>query len=384
MTDAVYSLADKMLKLDNAQDIAEYVDKLQKSTNIREIRLSGNTFGEAACAALAPVICKQKSSLQIARLADIFTGRLREEIPPALSHLLTALNPCISLHTLDLSNNAFGPTAQEPLIAFLSSHVPLEHLYLANNGLGPETGTRIAVALTRLAEEKKANNASTLKTLVCGRNRLENSSMLAWSQCFTAHGSLFEIRLPQNGIRPEGIETLLRDGLSNCIRLKVMDLQDNTFTLRGAKALAHVLPIWTELNELGVGDCLLSARGGNILAEAISKGLNSEIAILKLQYNDLDLAAVKALKKAIENNLAKLKLLELNGNKFNQDEDIVDEIRAMFSDRGLGELDDLDDMEEESGEESDADDSESPKTTGEGNSQSADILVSALDTTHIK
>src|SRR6201996_9862796 len=93
---------------------------------------------------------------QVANFADIFTGRLLNEIPQALSSLLTALLTLPNLHTVNLNDNAFGLNTQAPLVAFLSSHVPPQHLILNNNGLGPHAGILIADALSALHEKKEA------------------------------------------------------------------------------------------------------------------------------------------------------------------------------------------------------------------------------------
>ena len=103
-------------------------------------------------------------------------------------------------------------------------------MILNNNGLGPEAGTLVADALTRLAEAKRAvsSDAPLLETMICGRNRLENGSMIAWARALAAHGEgLKEVKMVQNGIRQEGIKVLLQAGLSKAKRLEVLDLQDN-------------------------------------------------------------------------------------------------------------------------------------------------------------
>lgn len=284
-------------------------------------------------------------------MADIFTGRLREEIPAALEALLPALQTCHSLHTVNLCDNAFGPTAAAPLEKFFTEHTPLRHLFLQNNGMGPEAGARMARAL--------AKNTATLETIICGRNRLENGSASAWVECFNAHKTLKVIKMPQNGIRPEGIETIMKDGLGSCSSLEVVDMQDNTFTQKGSVALASVLPKWGSLKELAVGDCLLGARGGVVVAEALQKGSNTALLTLRLQYNDLDAKGLKALATATKLGLPALNLIELNGNKFAEDDESLDTLRDLFEERGNGSIDDLDDLEEPSDDEgSDAEDNE--------------------------
>jgi len=294
------------------------------------------------------------------------------------------------LHTVNLSDNAFGPTAQEPLINFLSAHVPLEHLILANNGLGPEAGCNIAQALATLAEAKfssrsNATNGSSmqngvsvaappLKTLVCGRNRLGDASMVPWANCFKSNRSLKTIRMPQNGIRPEGIAVILRDGIVHDHDLEILDLQDNTFTLKGALALADILPDLPKLTDLGVGDCLLSARGGVVVAETLKKGANVKLEYVRLQYNEIESNGAKEFLSAVKLGLPTLKRIEFNGNKFADDDEVVEEFRSLFLGRRFGELDELDDMEEVSDEEEEEEDEETERE-GVGRAAAArDIL----------
>ena len=311
-----------------------------------------------------------KPQLQVANLSDIFTSRLLSEIPTALSHLLTALLSLPNLHTVDLSDNAFGLNTQAPLVEFLSQHVPLRHLILNNNGLGPAAGILIADALTTLAERKRNNTerraevkdsspVPRLETITCGRNRLETGSMAAWAKAYAAHSGMREVKMVQNGIRQDGIVHLLREGLSRNAELRVLDLQDNTFTSTGARALASVIGGWGELIELGVGDCLLTRRGGIALADAMQKGNNAKLEVLRLQYNEIDAKGVKGLADALT-RLPALRRIELNGNIFDEEDENVDTLREVLKTRkaqgnGLGSgdiefwgLDELDELEEDS------------------------------------
>jgi len=291
-----------------------------------------------------------------------------------LSSLLTALLALPSLRTVNLSDNAFGLNTQAPLVAFLSSHIPLQHLILNNNGLGPGAGVLIADALTELAGKKKearrkGERVPDLETIICGRNRLESGSMNAWAKAYAAHNGVRTVKMVQNGIRQEGVSHVLREGFRHVKGLRVLDLQDNTFTMTGAKTLSELVAGWPELKELGVGDCLLGARGGQVVAEALGKGSNTTLEVLRLQYNEIDAKGLMAFKHAAKDALPALKRIELNGNKFNEDDLNIDSLRELLDERrketgtdsddadGWG-VDSLSDLEEDSDEEEDAEEDE--------------------------
>lgn len=302
------------------------------------------------------------------------------EIPPALSHLLTSLLTLPSLHTVDLSDNAFGLNTVAPLVDFLSQHTPLRYLYLNNNGLGPAAGVLVADALTALAAKKEAarkegKDVPDLELVICGRNRLENGSMAAWAKAYAANSGVKTIKMTQNGIRQEGISHLITNGLSQLSKLETLDLQDNTFTALGATALSNVVGKWTELVELGVGDCLLSGRGGVALAAALEKGQNKKVQVLRLQFNDINAKGLTGLASASASALPALRRVELNGNKFDEEDPSISKLRDVLDARkeesgehedddeywGLDELDELEsdeEDEEESDEETKADDDE--------------------------
>jgi len=343
-----FSLAGRGLKLDSEEDAALHLQPLwETETPVTRLDVSGNTLGIGACSALATAI-RQQTHVEWINLADIFTGRLRQEIPPSLDSLLGAVLE-VPVSFIDLSDNAFGLLGVAPLVRFLSSHAPLVHLHLHNNGLGPDAGSQIGQALVDLAEKKRKTLASpSLETIICGRNRLENGSMQNWAKAVASHPGLKCIKMVQNGIRPEGIYTLLAEGLTTLTNLEILDLQDNTFSHRGAIALASALPSWPQIRELGVGDCLLSARGGLLLGQTLQQRKNAKLKILRLQYNEIAQDGLGSIVTAIEHSLEQLQLLELNGNKFEEDHQHVEKLRGIFSERGIGELDELDDMEEAS------------------------------------
>ncbi|KAL9600431.1 MAG: hypothetical protein Q9219_003184 [cf. Caloplaca sp. 3 TL-2023] len=393
MSTTTFSLADRGLKLDSADDIYPHTSPLRESTSHTTIHLNGNTLGAPACAALAPLLSAQ-TSLQTINLADIFTSRLLSEIPPALSSLLTALLPLENLETIDLSDNAFGLNTQAPLVDFLRKHVPLRVLVLNNNGLGPEAGAKVADALSELAERKaEAREAGkevpALETVVCGRNRLESGSMKAWAGAFGRNRDVKVVKMVQNGIRQAGVECLLKEGLAGCEKLEVLDLQDNTFTHVGAGALAEVVVGWGMLGELGVGDSLLGRKGGmRMLCSALGKGRNERLRVLRLQYNEIDGRGVGGLRGVVRKGaLPGLRRVELNGNKFSEDDERVESLRALLEERreeageegkeGEWGMDEFSDLEEESEEEEEEEEDSGKEDEEEKESKAEEILRDA-------
>ncbi|CAJ0823729.1 11968_t:CDS:2 [Entrophospora sp. SA101] len=285
--------------------------------------------------------------------------RLKEEIPDSVKALCDALEDK-EIVELNFSDNAFGPAGAEPMTDFLTNNRTLQVLKLNNNGLGVQGGKLIGKALLEAAKKNhEEDRESSLKVFVAGRNRLENGSSQALSDAIAAHNTLVEIRLPQNGIRSEGIIALSK-GLAECKNLEIIDLQDNTFTKTGSESFADSLTEWKNLKSLNIGDCLLSQEGGIIIAKKLLLGNNKNLETLNLQYNEIDKHGISILASAISTHLKKLASLELNGNKVYPDDSSIEEIKNALEEIGHKDaLGELDDMEVSDSEEEDVDKNES-------------------------
>ncbi|KAH7927799.1 RNI-like protein [Leucogyrophana mollusca] len=346
----------RQLKLETRADVAPLIDGLDP-TVIEEIHLGGNTIGVDASKALAEFL-EKTTVLRVADFADIFTGRLITEIPLALSALCDALKDKTSLVEINLSDNAFGGRSVDPMVPFLTHNRSFQILKLTNNGLGPAGGAAVADALLKSAQlSKEEGKKSNLRVVICGRNRLENGSASQWADAFAAHGTLVDVRMPQNGIRMDGI-TALAKGLSQCPDLETIDLQDNTFTEEGdetgVKAWAGALSSWASLHTLNLSDCVLSNEGEvPELVKALATGSSLKLVTLQLQNNNLQADTFELLANAISTHLSDLKTLELQWNDAeDEDEEHFDTIASALKARG-GRLivNDEDEEEEEEGEE---------------------------------
>jgi len=295
---------------------------------------------------------------------------------------------------LDLSDNAFGGRSAEPMVNFLTNNRSFQVLKLNNNGLGVWGGTTVANALLESAKlSKKEGKPSNLRVIVCGRNRLENGSAPYWAEAFSAHGTLREVRMPQNGIQMEGI-TAIAEGLAKCPDLEGLDLQDNTAKEKGTRAVAVALAKWPGLRSLNLSDCLLSTQGAYALASSLGKGHNSRLEALRLQYGEMNGIGINVLAQAIADHLPNLITLELNGNKADPEDECITNVRDALEKHehgdALDELDDMEDPDEEEEEEHPAvavaeeiDKAELEKEKGTETNDPMDELADAMGKVHI-
>ncbi|TIA85543.1 hypothetical protein E3P99_03965 [Wallemia hederae] len=361
-TSKSFSIANKNLKLNTKDDMAAILEDLSKQLDVEDVHFGGNTIGVEAALALSESLRKLKS-LRIADFSDIFTGRLITEIPQALKSICDSLLECPALEEVNLSDNAFGGRSAEPMVNLLSNHPNLQVLKLNNNGLGIEGGKIVSGALKTLASHPQG---SKLRVVICGRNRLENGSSESWAEAFSLHNKTLQaVKMPQNGIRPEGITAILT-GLTSCAGLRELDLQDNTMTKNGSIAFSNAIKSWSSLEVINISDCLTGGRGGIEIAKTLATGVLKELKTLRIQFNEWDERALSPLSQYVSNYGHKLTTLEINGNRADPDEDVIENIREALSKHNhasaLDELDEMEeydpeDLEEESaGEESDVED----------------------------
>lgn len=375
-----YCISGRQLKLNSAADIKPYLEEINKKSDLVKINFSGNTLGVEASKELAESLLNHKNTLKEVNFSDLYTGRLNTEIPQSLEYLLPALLKCSALQVLDLSDNAIGLQAIDPLESYLSQAVTLEHLILSNNGMGPFAGARIGKSLFVLRQNKKKASKGSLKSFICGRNRLENGSIDNLSVGLKHHEDLEVLGLYQNGIRPVGISKLIKFGISENKKLKVLDLQDNTLTLKASLTLAAALDRWPGLIELNLNDCLMKPKGSRAVCKALAEGsFKKGLISLKLQYNELEEDSLEDLLNAVENKMPHLKKLELNGNRFEEECSMLKRLMDVFEKRGVGSLDDLDDLEELDSEEEEDEEEEEEGVLEEEGEEKQKANISSLE-----
>uniref|UniRef100_A0A4W3H4L0 Ran GTPase activating protein 1b n=1 Tax=Callorhinchus milii TaxID=7868 RepID=A0A4W3H4L0_CALMI len=262
-------------KLNTAEAAAEIIKQIEEFEGLQALRLEGNTIGVEAAQAIAKCLANKKD-LENCHWSDMFTGRLRSEIPPALISLGDAVkNAGAQLKLLDLSDNAFGPDGVSSFETLLKSQAcySLRELRLNNCGMGTGGGKILAAALSECHSKSRAlGRPLALKVFIAGRNRLENEGAIALADAFKSIGTLEEVHMPQNGINHEGI-TALAKAFTDNRRLRVINLNDNTFSEEGAIAMAETLRTLQNIEYINFGDCLVRSKGAQAIAEAVESGL---------------------------------------------------------------------------------------------------------------
>lgn len=166
----------------NAQKYDENFEDLQNIfadlnlEKVRTINLSRNSYGIEACRWLAVNVVSKMTNISAINFSDMFTSRLKTDIPQCLILLMDALMDK-EVRVLDVSNNAFGPIGVESLSKFLSSCSTLKSLNVSNCGLGPRGSSMIAEALS-------ANEKLMLTEFHACRSKLEQEGMEAMSAVF--------------------------------------------------------------------------------------------------------------------------------------------------------------------------------------------------------
>jgi len=345
------------LKLNTAEEAADVAKKIRETATVHILTFSANTIGIEAAGEIGKAL-EGHPEFRRAHWKDMFTGRMKSEIPPALVNLTRGVMIAhATLTELDLSDNAFGPVGMEGLKVFLQSPscYTLKELKLNNTGCGVTGGKMLASLLKSCYHKSKAvGHPLALKVFVLGRSRQENEGGKALAEVFQLMGSLEEVVMPQNGIYHEGLAALA-EAFSHNPNLKILNMNDNTFTSKGAKAMASALKKLEKLEVLNLGDCLLKSAGAKLICRAL-KGRHPGLKELVLDSNEIRVKAADDLAKAVKGKTS-LERVSISGNQFGASG--LKRIQDKFKELGVDEmLEEIEDNEEPDSDEEDPDVSE--------------------------
>lgn len=338
------------------------VQAINSCKRLNFLDIEGNTLGCEAAKHIGEAL-KKHPEFKRALWKDLFTGRMKTEIPLALIDLSKGIMQAqAQLTVLDLSDNALGPNGMTGLVDLIksSSCFSLQELRLMNCGLGITGAKMLADALTHCFKKSlEAGTPLELRVFAAGRNRLENEGAKALSAIFGEIKTLQEITIPQNGIYHPGMKALAQ-ALKKNVNMQVINFNDNTITSKGAEPLAEAFYAIENLREINLGDCLLKDLGGQILSEVLADS-HADLEILNLSGNEIGADVGMIIAQAMTSKDC-LRQLVLDCNQFGEEgcaaiQDIME---------SEGKLDILS-IEDDEGE---------PEDDGEEDSKCQSLLVS--------
>lgn len=295
------------LKWDEVKDLEQMISEItENKSKITSLELTHNSIGTDCAKELSKAISLLEN-LSSVNYRDLFVSRLKEDLPISLKYLMESLmNKNISF--LDLSDNAFGPTAIPSFEFFLREAKSLEHLELENNGLGPEGAEMVCNALLQ-------NDKIKLKTIKINSNRLEEKGALSLAKVLEKMKSLENLEMFQNGISSTGMKSIFL-ALKENKNIKSIKINDNSIK-DSIQYLIEILPELTQLKIIDISDSLIGNKFGIEFFKTISNLDNIEE--IYSNYNEIeDKKSQKEIFEYIQKN-KNIKIVELKGNEINKE-----------------------------------------------------------------
>lgn len=308
------------------------VKAINECKHLNFLDLEGNTLAPAGAKAIGEAL-RTHSEFKRALWKDMFTGRMKTEIPPALIDLSNGIMLASArLTVLDLSDNALGPNGMTGLVDLIksSSCYSLQELRLMNCGLGITGAKMLAASLTECYQKSvEVGTPMELRVFAAGRNRLENEGATALSAIFGEIQTLQEIVIPQNGIYHKGMSALAK-ALKKNVNMQIINFNDNTVTAKGAEVLADAFYQIEALREINLGDCLLKDEGGQIISDALAD-CHPDLEYLNMSGNEIG-PEVGICIANVMGHKESLRELNLDCNQFG--EEGVEAIQIIMEDYG--------------------------------------------------
>ena len=337
-----------------------------------QVRLSTKSFGRDAAAVAASAFTALGGTLKEVDLSDCLSGRPEEEQKDALAIMCAALTEAngVTLHALDISDNALGEKGVRAARAALAGQPRLRTLALQNDGISAAAaaaldellaaGTSGELRCLRLYNnmtgcEGAAHVASLLARcpqleqlrLVSSRVGDEGGARLASALARLAGGALRELDLCDNGLGPpcgaplaavvaahRGLTCLLLNdcglcdsgvadlaaGLAGHPRLARLELCCNEIGPRGAGPLGAALATLPHLQTLRLAENELGAKGLDVLAAALNAGAASIASgappsqLLEVDFSSNELSGGAARRLAAALASRRCARLALDGN----------------------------------------------------------------------
>ncbi|KAL6483946.1 hypothetical protein MHYP_G00088190 [Metynnis hypsauchen] len=276
--------------------------KLNPSSHLRELNLSGNTPGESGVKELCDLLNDPSCKLEELRL-DLCD--ITEEGCADLFRALK-LNPSSHLRELNLSGNTPGESGVKELCDLLNDpSCKLEELRLDLCDITEEGCADLFRAL-------KLNPSSHLRELNLGGNTPGESGVKELCDLLNDPSCKLEkLQLYLCYITEKACADLFRAlKLNPSSHLRELNLSDNTPGESGVKELCDLLNDPScKLEELRLSCCSITEEAGAALASALKSNRSSQLRKLNLWGNKLGESAKKELTAVYKDPLCKLQCL---------------------------------------------------------------------------
>ncbi|OAF71165.1 Ran GTPase-activating protein 1 [Intoshia linei] len=314
---------------------------------LHSISFQGSTIGLDAAKIISKIFIRTRK-IRYLNFSDMFTGRLKQEIPPTLECLLENFSVGdYHIKEFNISDNALAQNGVAAIKKFLGSKscLSLKILKVHNCGLGPLGGKILAECLENLYNLSKAIGVELkLTTFICGRGRLENEGCSNLSTFFSKLKHIKCIEIIQNGIYTPGIISFGKC-LENLNQVTHLDLSDNTIGLEGAISLSKGLRYLIFLKHLNLSSCLLKNEGIDYISRAIFFLKSPNLQFVDISFNEIGSYHGYCVSCAVV-NCKKLQNFCISGNELGLQ--YIEKINSLFIEYGM--LDVLNEIEEDDGD----------------------------------
>jgi Ran GTPase-activating protein 1 len=331
-----------------------------------DVDLSDNAVGEQGSKLCKTILCK--SSLQ--RLAMCNMGLAQETMKDIADWLTNDEygNGCAAekLTKIHFYNNMSGPGGCKEFSRILEKSKHLTDIRFSSTRARSE-GTDIFASALDASLASGCNN-NLVRLDLCDNSFVSKSSQEALFRALGSTKCLTYLNLSDCDLGDEGVKKVCHALFDSDSSLEHLNLSANDVTRRGAKHIAEYIRDCEGLKVLRMEDNELTSKGAELIAQAFHIGDDgSAIEEIQLTGNSIGTIGARALIDAAGpdgKDMPNLKMVLLNNNSFNAE--VLSELEAAFREK-LGELDENDsdgeaddelssDEEEEDSDEEDAGD----------------------------
>jgi len=321
-----YTLQKLRLGNNNIRNAYGIARILSHNTEIKELFLSGNSFGAKGIVCICKSL-KHTFSLQKLRIGDNWLDlRISQKVADEIGIILLQNN---NLQVLEINGNSLKDDGIIRIVKYMDKISTLSELHISDSNITTYAAKYIALLLSHSTYLQVLNlsgndlqaehfkivaeglqNTNTLQKLHLDDNNITEEAAHNMSAVLSHNTNLQVLFLNGNNLQANGIIKVC-EGLYNTFNLQKLALNDNNSTEKAAHAIGTILSHNTELEELLLSGNDLKTAG----IQQISQGLQETSTLLKLEMGDNDITEEGAdFITAVLSHNTGLQFLDLSGN----------------------------------------------------------------------